>query len=141
MIRLLVVLAALLVPTLGLAISCVGSQSVREAYASEDNVFLSNVVELSSGSAFGRADVKLAKVQITRVFKGSLTAGALVEVTAEESVRFFGDGFVPSVGSELLVCSSGGNPLCLGVCSRTTMHPSRRELASLERLAVAKPGG
>ena len=135
MLRLLALGAALLVSLPAAAVSCGGRQSVKQAYSAAHDVFSAHVVEIYRAPGFGRSDFRFARLRILEVWKGGLRAGDVVLATAEDSISFVSDGFVPIPGSDVLVYSAGASPIVLSTCSRSTSLESTRDLAALQRLS------
>jgi len=135
MLRLLALIAALLVSMPTAAVSCGGRQSVRQAYSAAQDVFSAHVEEIYRAPGFGRDDFKFAKIRILQVWKGGVRAGDVVSATAEDSISFVSDGFVPVPDSDVLVYSAGAEPIVLNTCSRYTSLESTRDLAALQRLS------
>ena len=115
--------------------SCGSRQSVKQAYAAAQDVFSAHVEEIYAAHGFGRDDFRFAKLRVLNVWKGDLAAGEIVRATAEDTVSFISDGFIPAHGSNVLVYSSGVQPFVLGICSRTAPLESTRDTKELEKLS------
>lgn len=117
------------------ALSCGGQQSVAQAYASAGHVFSAHVEGSYAGPGFGRDDFQFVELRVLKVWKGTLKPGDSVQATAEDSITFVSDGFVPLPGSDVLVYASGFEPLALRSCSRTVRLENTRDLHTLELLS------
>jgi hypothetical protein len=135
MFKALVFIAALLVSAPAAAVSCGAQQSVKQAYSAAQHVFSARVEEIYEAPGFGRDDFRFAKLRILKVWKGGLSLGDIVSVTAEDSVSFVSDGFVPRQGSDVLVYTRGTQPFVLGACSRSAVLDSTRDLPALQKLS------
>jgi hypothetical protein len=125
----------LLCPSPASATSCAGPTSVKQAFASSGHVFSAYVEDIHTGPAFGRDNARLAKLQVLQVWKGELRPGDTVEASAEDSISFVSDGFVPAQDSSILVYTSGGQPYVLHTCSRTApLDSSTNDLPVLDKL-------
>ena len=140
MLRVIALIASLLIATPAAAVSCGGRQSVKQAYSSAQDVFSAHVERIYVAPGFGRDDFQFAELRILKVWKGSLSSGDTVQATAEDSISFVSDGFVPLQGSTVLVYSGGSQPLVLSTCSRTARLESTRDLRALERLSNRSHG-
>lgn len=138
--RIVSIIVLLLAATPAWAVSCGGRQSVRQAYSSAEHVFSAHVERFHVAPGFGRDDFRFAELRILRVWKGSLIPGDVVQATAEDSIRFVSDGFVPPEGSDVLVYSDGSRPLVLRACSRTAPLKGTRDIGTLERLSRRSHG-
>lgn len=139
--RLIVTVACLLAAAPASAVSCGGQQSVKQAYAAAQDVFSAHVEEIYTGQGFGRDDFHFARLHVLNVWKGDLAAGEIVQATAEDTVSFISDGFIPLHGSNVLVYASGTQPFFLGTCSRTAPLDSTRDTRELEKLSRRSRGG
>ncbi len=94
---------------------------------------------MSEGSyaapGFGRDDFQFVQLRVLKVWKGTLKPGDSVQATAEDSIAFVSDGFVPLPGSDVLVYASGFEPLTLRGCSRTARLENTRDLQALKLLS------
>lgn len=135
MLRLLACIAALLVSMPASAVSCGGRQSVKQAYADAQDVFSAHVEQIYSAPGFGRAQFQFARLRVLEVWKGNLKVGDVVSTTAEDSISFVSDGFVPLEGSDVLVYTGGAQPFAISTCSRSSALESTRDLPSLQRLS------
>jgi hypothetical protein len=117
MFRLLAFIAALLISMPAAAVSCGGQPSAKQAYSAAQDVFSGHVEEIYIAPSFGRDDFHFAKLRILQVWKGNLHPGDVVSTTAEDSISFVSDGFVPLQGSNVLVYSGGAQPFVLSTCS------------------------
>jgi hypothetical protein len=135
MLRFSAFIVALLVSAPVAAVSCGGQPSVKQAYAAAENVFSAHVEEIHAAPGFGRDRFRFAKLRILQVWKGSLRPGDIVSATAEDSISFVSDGFVPRPGSDVLVYTGATEPFILGTCSRFGPLDSKRDLRALQRLS------
>jgi hypothetical protein len=135
MLRVVALIVASLASMPAAAVSCGGQQSVRQAYLQADDVFSAHVEEIYAAPAFGRETFHFAKLRILRVWKGGLTPGDAVSTTAEDSVVFESDGFVPLEGSDVLIYTGGSEPFRLSTCSRSGPLESTQDIPTLDRLA------
>jgi len=135
MLRVFALITSLLISMPAAAVSCGGRQSVKQAYSSAQDVFSAHVENIYVAPGFGRDEFQFAELRILKVWKGNLSSGDIVQATAEDSINFVSDGFVPLQGSNVLVYSSGSRPLVLSTCSRTAWLESTRDLRALERLS------
>ncbi len=135
MLRLLAFIAALLVSMPAAAMSCGGQQSVKQAYSAAQDIFSAHVEETYVAPGFGRDDFHFARLRILQVWKGSLNPGDVVSTTAEDTISFVSDGFVPRQGSNVLVYSGGAQPFALSTCSRSGPLENARDLPALQRLS------
>ena len=140
MLRVIALIASLLMAMPAAAVSCGGQESVGRACSSAHHVFSAHVVRIYVAPGFGRDDFQFAELRVLKVWKGGLSSGDAVEATAEESINFVNDGFVPLQGSDVLVYSGSSQPLILSTCSRTTRLDSSRDLPALERLSNRSHG-
>lgn len=127
----------LLIPLSANAVSCGEPLSAKQAYATADDVFAAHVEQLEVGTGFGREDARLARLRVLQVWKGNLEPGDVVTSSAEDSVHFISDGFVPVTGSNVLVYTRGPQPFMLSSCSRTSALEHSHDLHALQRLARA----
>lgn len=128
-------IAILLFPTSAAAVSCGGQVSVKQAYASAHDVFSAQVEAIYSAPYAGRDDFNFARLRVLQVWKGDLEPGDTVSTTAEGSVAFVSDGFVPLQGSSVLIYTGGSQPFIVSTCSRSASLESTRDIPSLDRLA------
>ncbi|MEA9566270.1 hypothetical protein [Xanthomonas sp. WHRI 8932A] len=135
MLKVFALLALSLMAAPAAAVSCGRSISVTHAYSAAQDVFSARVERIYPSPGFSRENFQFAQLRVLEVWKGSLHRGDTVTTTAEESVNFVSDGFVPLQGSNVLVYSHGEQPLILGSCSRTSMLESTHDLRALERLS------
>lgn len=135
MLRLSAFIVALLMSTPAAAVSCGGLPSVKQAYSAAQNVFSAHVEEVDATPGFGRDRFHFAKLRVLQVWKGSLRPGDIVSTTAEDSIGFVGDGFVPQPGSDVLVYAGAAEPFILGTCSRSGALDTARDLRALQRLS------
>src|SRR5688572_21769356 len=135
MLRLLAFIAVLLVSMPAAAVSCGGQQSVKQAYSAAPDVFSAYVEDIYLAPGFGRDDFHFARLRVLKVWKGSLNPGDVVSATAEDTVSFVSDGFVPRQGSNVLVYSGGAQPFALSTCSRSATLENTRDLPALQRLS------
>lgn len=135
MLKVFAFLALSLMAAPAAAVSCGRSMSVTRAYSAAHDVFSARVERIYLSSGFGRENFQFAQLRVLKVWKGSLHRGDTVTATAEDSVNFVSDGFVPLQGSNVLVYSHGEQPLILGSCSRTAMLESTHDLHALDRLS------
>lgn len=140
MLRLLALVTALLVSLPAAAVSCGGQQSAERAYSSAQEVFSAHVDEIYSAPGFGRDDFNFARLRILQVWKGHLGPGDIVSTTADDSISFVSDGFVPLQGTDVLVYTSGAQPFVLGICSGSAPLDRTGDTASLERLSKREHG-
>jgi hypothetical protein len=140
MLRFIALIASLPLSTPAAAVSCGGQESVKRAYSSAQHVFSAHVERIYLAPGFGRDEFQFAELRVLKVWKGGLNSGDTVEATAEESISFVSDGFVPLQGSDVLVYSVGSQPLVLSTCSRTTRLDSSRDLRALEKLSNRSHG-
>ena len=138
--RLLAFIAVFLISAPAAAVSCGGQQSVKQAYLAAENVFSAHVEEIYASPAFGRDSFNFAKLRVLQVWKGGLAPGDTVSATAEGSIHFVSDGFVPSQGSDILVYVGGTEPFVIGTCSRSGSLASTRDLRALQRLSKRTHG-
>lgn len=125
-----------LTPAPAWAISCGGARSIREAFSGSGHVFLAHVEALYRGPGFRQAEVSLASLRVLHVWKGDLQPGSTVSTSAQSSVSFYDDGFVPTQHTGLVVYASGEPPLMLHTCSRTgLLQGSINDIPTLNRLA------
>ena len=141
MLRLLALIAALHISMPAAAVSCGGQQSVKQAYSAAQDVFSAHVEEIYVAPGFGRDDFHFARLRVLQVWKGNLSPGDVVSTTAEDSISFVSDGFVPLQGSDALVYSGGAQPFVLSTCSRSAPLESTRDLPALQRLSRRAHGG
>jgi hypothetical protein len=119
-----------------MAVSCGGRAPVRQAFGSASEVFSAYVEEIYTGPGFGRNDIRLARLRVLQAWKGSLKPGEVVSATAEDSIHFISDGFVPLQHSSVLVYASGTQPFMLHACSRTTsLEAGSDDIPVLNRLS------
>jgi hypothetical protein len=135
MLKILAFSAALLISMPAAAVSCGGQQSVKQAYSAAQDVFSAYVEGVYVAPGFGRDDFHFAQLKILQVWKGSLKSGDVVSTTAEDTVSFVSDGFVPRQGSNVLVYTDGAQPFALSTCSRSASLENTRDLPALQRLA------
>lgn len=135
MLRILAFISALLISAPVAAVSCGKKQSVKQAYVAAQDIFSAHVEEIYQGHAFGRDNVHLARLRVLHVWKGSLNPGDMVSATAEDTVRFISDGFVPLQGSNVLLYSGGPEPYLLSTCSRSASLEFNRDIPALNRLS------
>lgn len=133
--KLLAFVAALLVSMPAAAMSCGGQQSVKQAYSEAQDVFSAHVEETYVASGFGRDDFHFARLRILQVWKGNVYPGDVVSTTAEDTISFISDGFVPRQGSNVLVYSDRAQPFALSTCSRSATLENTRDLPALQRLS------
>lgn len=124
-------LTLLLTPTFASATSCGRRESVTQTFASSKHIFSAYVEEIHTGSGFGRDNAQLAKLRVLQVWKGNLNSGDVVSASAEDSIYFISDGFVPALSSSILVYTSGEQPFALQTCSRTAYLDSGADDISL----------
>jgi hypothetical protein len=135
MLRFLTFLAAMLLSLPAAAVSCGGEVSVREAFSTAQDVFSAHVEETYRAPGFGQPDFQFAKLRVLQVWKGDLRLGDQVSTTAEDSVNFVSDGFVPLEGTDVLLYVAGIQPFVLSVCSRSALLAGNADLRKLERLS------
>lgn len=140
MLKVAVLIACLAVAAPAVAISCGRQQSTAQAYSSAQHVFSAHVERSYAAPGFGRDAVQFVELRVLKVWKGQLKPGDRVQATAEDSINFVSDGFVPLLGSDLLVYASGSQPLMLGSCSRTAPLETTRDLQALEALSRRSHG-
>jgi hypothetical protein len=141
MFRLLALIAALLTSMPVAAVSCGGQQSVKAAYSAAQDVFSAHVEDIYSAPGFGRDTFHFARLRILQVWKGSLNSGDIVSTTAEDSISFVSDGFVPLRGSDVLVYTDGPQPFVLSSCSRSGPLDGARDTRTLKKLSQRAHGG
>ena len=141
MLRLLAFTAALLISAPSAAVSCGGQRSVKQKYSAAQDVFSARVEDIYVAPGFGRDDFHFAKLRIIEVWKGSLKPGDVVSTTAEDSIHFVSDGFVPQQGSDVLAYTGGTQPFVLGACSGSAPLDSAHDLPALQKLSKHKHGG
>lgn len=132
--RFIAFIAALLLSSPASAVSCGGRQSVEQAYLTAENIFSAHVEEIYAAPGFGRDSFHFAKLRVLQVWKGDLVPGDTVSATAEDSIRFVSDGFVPTQGGDILLYVVGAEPFVVGTCSRSGPLASTRDLRALQRL-------
>ncbi len=137
MLKRVVLSLVLSIPQPAIAVSCGKPLPVKQAHAAADNVFSAHVEQITIGNGFGREDARLARLRVLQVWKGNLERGDVVTSSAEDSVHFTSDGFVPVTGSNVLVHTHGPQPFMLSSCSRTSALEHSRDLHALQRLARA----
>ncbi len=140
MLKVAVLIACLAVAAPAVAISCGRQQSTAQAYFSAQHVVSAHVERSYAAPGFGRDAVQFVELRVLKVWKGQLKPGDRVQATAEDSINFVSDGFVPLLGSDLLVYASGSQPLMLGSCSRTAPLETTRDLQALEALSRRSHG-
>ena len=140
MLRFLAFIAVLLTSMPAAAVSCGGQQSVKAAYSAAQDVFSAHVEEIYVAPGFGRGTFHFAKLRILQVWKGNLSRGDVVSTTAEDSINFVSDGFVPLQGSDVLVYTGGPQPFVLSTCSRSAPLDSTRDARPLTRLSQRAHG-
>lgn len=125
------VAVALTFPVSADAMMCLSRSTVRDAYEESTVVFSGYVLDVAH-----RADAPTARLKVLQVWKGPLEADQIVQTSAEGSVTFIGDGFVPATGTTLLVYAVSDEPYFLNICSRTRdLDSAKREVRLLNRLA------
>jgi hypothetical protein len=139
--RLVALLVFLLVSMPAAAVSCVAQESAKQAHSAAQQVFSARVEEIYSAPGFGRDDFHFAKLRVLRTWKGDLSPGDVVDATAEDSINFVSDGFVPVEGSEVLVYTGGGRPYVLSACSRSAPLDRTQDLRILDGLPRPARGG
>ena len=140
MLRILALVTALLVSSPVAAVSCGGQQSAEQAYSSAQEVFSAHVDEIYSAPGFGRDDFNFARLRILQAWKGHLSTGDIVSTTAEDSISFVSDGFVPLLDSDVVVYTSGVQPFVLGTCSGSAPLERTADTERLERLSKRAGG-
>jgi hypothetical protein len=140
MLRFLAFIVVLLTSTPASAVSCGGQQSVKAAYSSAQNVFSAHVEKIYAAPGFGRDSFHFAELRVLQVWKGNLSPGDIVSTTAEDSINFVSDGFVPLQGAEVLVYTGGPQPFVLSTCSRSAPLDSTRDTRALKRLSQRAHG-
>ncbi|MEQ8035564.1 hypothetical protein [Xanthomonas sp. WHRI 6106] len=140
MLKVAVVIACLAVTGPAMAISCGRQQSTAQAYSSAQHVVSAHVERSYAAPGFGRDAVQFVELRVLKVWKSHLKPGDRVQATAEDSIRFVGDGFVPLLGSDLLVYASSSQPLMLGSCSRTAPLETTLDLKALKALSKRSHG-
>ncbi|MCB1609850.1 MAG: hypothetical protein KDI71_23055 [Xanthomonadales bacterium] len=126
---------ALLISLPAAAVSCGSSSTVGGAYERAAEVFSAHVEEIYTAPGFGREAFKYAKLRVIRVFKGSMSSGAVVSATAEDSINFVSDGLDPAPGSEVLVYAVGPQPFVLNTCARNAPLENNSDVRELEQLS------
>ena len=119
-----------------MAVSCGGGVPIGQAFDSANEVFPAYVEEVYTGSGFGRSDIRLARLRVLQAWKGNIKAGDIVSATAEDSIHFINDGFVPLQHSSVVVYASGAQPFMLHACSRTApLESGSDDIPRLNRLS------
>jgi len=137
--RVYAALLAFVLPLQAHAVSCGGYPSIDAAFERADYVFSAYVESHFTAPAFKREDVTLARLRVLQVWKGDLQLGQVVTASAEDSVFFVSDGFVPLLESAVLVYTGGPEPFALSVCSRnSTLDAATGDIPRLNRLSKKK---
>lgn len=122
------------------AIICISptqeSRQIRETFSRSDHVFSARVEEIFHGPMFGRENVRMARLRVTRVWKGNLELGEIVTTSADGSTTLIGAGLEPPIDAEILVYVSGEQPFVLSACGRTGFLEHRaRDLRMFRKLS------
>lgn len=125
------------------ATSCIatGSQraQIKASFEASSDVFSAHVEAFHPG-AYGRRETgTLARLRVLKVWKGSLAPGDIATSSADDDVGFISGGYVPLLGSTVLIYGNGPQPFVLGSCSRNApLEQADRDVRLLDRLAKPK---
>jgi hypothetical protein len=73
---------------------------------------------------------------VLQAWKGSVKPGDAVSVSAQDSIHFISDGFVPLQHTSVLVYAGGAQPFMLHACSRTApLETGSDDIPVLNRLS------
>jgi hypothetical protein len=135
MLRVLVFITAMFCSMTVTAVSCGGAQSLNAAFDSASDIFSARLVNIYSAPGFGRGSFRFANLRILRVWKGSLKPGDIVSTTAEDSINFVSDGFIPPQDKDVLIFTNSPQPFILSACSRSQLLDGTDDLRKLDKLA------